>query len=88
MKKLISLMLLGMMVITAPGCDMLSSLNVTSLLNLSALGWADIAGPSNPLVPDNDKWNDAYADPTCIIPGYCGPNPWYPTSTGTTADSD
>lgn len=88
MKKLISMMLLGMIVIAAPGCDLLSSLDFTSLLNLSGLGWSDIAGPSNPFVPDNSEWNDAEKDPTCIIPGFCGPNPWYPTSTGSTADSD
>ena len=51
----------------------------SSLLNTDALGIPDITGRRNPILPDFPDWDD---DPTCVIPGYCGPSPFYPFSTG------
>ncbi len=54
-----------------------------SLLDCEALGIPDITGRRNPILPDYPDWSD---DPTCVIPGYCGPIPFYPGSIGTPED--
>ncbi len=76
---LVSLLTVSILV----GCDLantvFSFIPPDSLLNLSQLQQVDIAGQPNRLMPD---YPDYDKDPTCVIPGFCGPNHWYPFSTG------
>jgi len=51
--------------------------DICSIINCSALGIVDVAGPRNPLVPSTPDYS---LDPTCTLPGMCGTNPWYPYS--------
>jgi len=72
-----------------PGCSPLQTvLQFTSpcnLVNCQALGLVDIAGQQNLLMPD---YPDYGKDPTCVIPGFCGPNHWYPFSFGTIIEEE
>ncbi len=65
------------------GCDLgqaiLNMIPPDSILNLSQLQQVDIAGQPNRLIP---HYPDYDKDPTCVIPGFCGPNQWYPFSIG------
>ncbi len=76
----------GVLLVSSTGCTgslaslLGSGLGLVSpgtLLNLSSLGVIDAAGPRNLLLgePDFSK------DPTCMIPGMCGPSMYYPFST-------
>ncbi len=84
MRKCLFIMLIGLLGVSIlVGCDlaqtMLNLIPPDSLLNLSQLQQVDIAGQPNRLIPD---YPDYDKDPTCVIPGFCGPNHWYPFSIG------
>jgi hypothetical protein len=80
--------LVGLVVLT--GCSPLSFItnnaDLCSIINCSQLGLVDYQGPHNDLVPENPNYD---LDPTCTLPGMCGPNYWYPyaTSNSTTGTS-
>jgi len=65
------------------GCDLVSmvlnQIPLCSVVNCEQLGLIDVAGQKNLLLPDGPDYSD---DPTCTLPGYCGPSPWYPQSSG------
>jgi len=84
MKKMQITVLMGLLIVSMlVGCDLANSvlglIPPDSILNLSQLQQIDIAGQPNRLIPD---YPDYSKDPTCVIPGFCGPNHWYPFSLG------
>ncbi len=84
MKKTQITILMGLLIVSMlVGCDMANAmLNLIppdSILNLPQLQQVDIAGQHNRLIPD---YPDYSKDPTCVIPGFCGANHWYPFSIG------
>lgn len=87
MKRGLTLSVLGLVIfaVLLTGCDTLNIIknnaDLCTLINCSAVGIVDFAGPHNPLVPNQPDYD---LDPTCTLPGYCGPNFWYPFSTATT----
>jgi hypothetical protein len=79
----VMVVLLGLGFSMLIGCDALQTLGnyipPCSIINCEQLGQVDYAQPRNLLIPD---WPDYDKDPTCTIPGFCGPNIFYPNSTG------
>jgi hypothetical protein len=67
------------------GCDAVgiikNNVDMCSVINCAQWGIVDIAGPHNPLVPSEPDYS---LDPTCTLPGMCGPSIYYPYSTATT----
>ncbi|MFA5863808.1 MAG: hypothetical protein WC975_03885 [Phycisphaerae bacterium] len=51
------------------------------LINCESVGIVDAAGQHNSLAPSSPNYGD---DPTCTLPGMCGPSIYYPYSTATT----
>jgi hypothetical protein len=84
MKKgfLLMSVLVGLTFVFLTGCDtvdfVLKNAELCSIINCDQVGIVDITGPNNPLVPNQPDYDK---DPTCTLPGLCGPNPWYPYST-------
>lgn len=80
MKRPVILTLLGLMIAmtVAGGCLPIDVIrqqgDICAVVNCAALGWVD-PGPRNPLVPSAPDYDK---DPTCTLPGFCGPNIWYP----------
>ncbi len=82
-KQVLLVSVVIMILVPLMGCDLANSVlgmvQPGSLLNLSQLQQVDIAGQHNNLIP---SYPDYSKDPTCVIPGFCQPNHWYPYSTG------
>jgi len=57
----------------------LNNIQPCSFLNCEDLQIPDVMGRENPVLPD---YPDYDRDPTCVIPGWCGPSPFFPFSTG------
>lgn len=67
------------------GVDVISNnADLCLIINCPSVGIVDIAGPANPLVPTKPDYDK---DPTCTLPGMCGPSIWYPYSIGTSSSS-
>jgi len=75
------LILAAVMLTAAPGCNLfgvlLNNVSPGDILNLGQLGQVDLAGSRNLFIPE---WPDYDKDPFCQIPGFCGANIFYPTS--------
>jgi len=84
-KRVLVLVLSGVLLVAVSGCNLVEGIFALvapgSILNLAQLGQTDIAGQRNMFMP---AYPDYASDPTCIIPGFCGGNPWFPFSTGET----
>lgn len=80
---LTALVVAGLFSVIMVGCGpaqtLLNQIQPCSLLNCDSLGLVDIAGQQNLLIPD---WPDYAKDPTCIIPGFCESNIFYPEGGG------
>ena len=73
--------LVGLVLTMTSGCSLdaiFSLIDPGTILNLASLGQVDLAGQQNWFLPDGPDYDK---DPTCTLPGMCGPNIYYPTST-------
>ncbi len=90
MKWVVAIFILGIGISVAltTGCTaselIKNNVDICSLINCSQLGIVDIAGPRNTLVPNGPDYDH---DPTCTLPGMCGPSIYYPFSQGSTGSS-
>ena len=79
----LTILTLGIATMFLSGCTAMDILknnaDLCSLINCASVGIVDIAGPHNPLVPSQPDYS---RDPSCSLPGMCGPSIWYPFSTG------
>ena len=89
MKKTFFCMLIitGLILGFLTGCDaidfVLNNVELCSVINCAAAGYVDVTGPPNPLAPTSPDYD---TDPTCTLPGMCGPSPYYPFSTTKTVN--
>jgi hypothetical protein len=87
MKYVFAIMISGLAICSLflTGCDALNiiknNVSLCTVIDCASVGIVDIAGPHNPLVPNQPNYD---LDPTCTLPGMCGPSIYYPYSTATT----
>jgi|WetSurMetagenome_2_1015567.scaffolds.fasta_scaffold202551_2 hypothetical protein len=88
MKYVLAIMISGLAIsgLFLTGCDAVgiikNNVDMCTLINCAQLGIVDIAGPHNPLVPSEPNYS---LDPTCTLPGMCGPSIYYPYSVATSS---
>jgi len=85
----LALLVVGFSCFLMTGCTaselIKNNVDICTLLDCGSLGIVDIAGQRNTLVPNGPDYDK---DPTCTLPGMCGPSIYYPNSSGSTEDSD